>query len=188
MPKKKKKKKGISWLCPASSLIMLESIKFSESHPMSWSSEHEKCVRICRKFDFLFSEVNVWIEKESQEGQPGNVSSKHAMFLLSAWEACLSLTQTDKVIFKGSWYWALLLHLYWSFRSQEMEEVRKYKMYEKYLHFINGRVIMTTDYVNILCYNPVSAMIHWFITKSNSSMCRALASPEPNPPQQAFVF
>lgn len=61
-------------------------------------------------------------------------------------------------------------------------------MHEKHLHLIRGPVTVATEYMNIVCYNPAAAMIHWFIMRSNSSMGRALASPERSPLKRAFVF
>lgn len=153
--------------------MMLESIKFSVSWPVSSFSEHRKCGSICMTFYTFYSLNRMWGEAEQgqQKGQTESaVSSKHVRLLIFAQEACLSLTQMDKVMVKSSWYWVRLLHLYWYFRSQEVEGVRKYKIYEKHLHLISDGVTMTTEYVNTVCYKSVTAVIYRFITGSNSSM------------------
>lgn len=55
---------------------------------------------------FLFSEPHVWgAEQGQQKGQTESaVSSKHVRLLIFAQEACLSLTQVDRVMVKSSWY------------------------------------------------------------------------------------
>lgn len=98
-------KKDISCLCPNSSLIMLEFLRFSETHPMSSSSEYRRCVRVCRKlYTFCLSTENVDGKGGSVEGVTRKCCCFETFYAPSFSLGSVSVfLQKHKVMVRSSW-------------------------------------------------------------------------------------